>query len=133
MRWSAKHGSLINTTFIFCIYPYVSTSCLPSVYSMCKYFFTHYFLHFFSLLPFYSFYVCACDFLLSGLCFLSTRLNWIIACFLLQAPSSLLDALEQHLASLEGKKVKDSTAASRLAPRACIYWNQHWPFFKIFS
>uniref|UniRef100_A0A8C5BHE4 Phosphatidylinositol binding clathrin assembly protein a n=1 Tax=Gadus morhua TaxID=8049 RepID=A0A8C5BHE4_GADMO len=29
------------------------------------------------------------------------------------APSSLLDALEQHLASLEGKKVKDSTAASR--------------------
>ncbi|XP_053161392.1 phosphatidylinositol-binding clathrin assembly protein isoform X5 [Hemicordylus capensis] len=31
-----------------------------------------------------------------------------------QAPSSLLDALEQHLASLEGKKIKDSTAASRL-------------------
>ncbi|XP_041749591.1 phosphatidylinositol-binding clathrin assembly protein isoform X3 [Coregonus clupeaformis] len=30
-----------------------------------------------------------------------------------QAPSSLLDALEQHLASLEGKKVKASTAASR--------------------
>ncbi|KAM6933637.1 phosphatidylinositol binding clathrin assembly protein b isoform 8-T8 [Xenentodon cancila] len=29
------------------------------------------------------------------------------------APSSLLEALEQHLASLEGKKVKDSTAASR--------------------
>uniref|UniRef100_A0A8C9FIX8 Phosphatidylinositol binding clathrin assembly protein n=1 Tax=Pavo cristatus TaxID=9049 RepID=A0A8C9FIX8_PAVCR len=29
------------------------------------------------------------------------------------APSSLLDALEQHLASLEGKKIKDSTAASR--------------------
>lgn len=37
-------------------------------------------------------------------------------CFLsLQAPSSLLEALEQHLASLEGKKVKDSTAASRCA------------------
>jgi hypothetical protein len=32
---------------------------------------------------------------------------------LFQAPSSLLDALEQHLASLEGKKIKDSTAASR--------------------
>ncbi|NXU36447.1 PICAL protein, partial [Drymodes brunneopygia] len=32
-----------------------------------------------------------------------------------QAPSSLLDALEQHLASLEGKKIKDSTAASRAA------------------
>lgn len=31
----------------------------------------------------------------------------------LQAPSSLLDTLEQHLASVEGKKVKDSTAASR--------------------
>uniref|UniRef100_A0A8C7USS6 Phosphatidylinositol binding clathrin assembly protein b n=1 Tax=Oncorhynchus mykiss TaxID=8022 RepID=A0A8C7USS6_ONCMY len=31
----------------------------------------------------------------------------------LPAPSSLLEALEQHLASLEGKKVKDSTAASR--------------------
>uniref|UniRef100_A0A8C0IUW7 Phosphatidylinositol binding clathrin assembly protein n=1 Tax=Chelonoidis abingdonii TaxID=106734 RepID=A0A8C0IUW7_CHEAB len=31
----------------------------------------------------------------------------------LTAPSSLLDALEQHLASLEGKKIKDSTAASR--------------------
>uniref|UniRef100_A0A6I8Q6S5 Phosphatidylinositol binding clathrin assembly protein n=1 Tax=Xenopus tropicalis TaxID=8364 RepID=A0A6I8Q6S5_XENTR len=30
-----------------------------------------------------------------------------------EAPSSLLDALEQHLASLEGKKIKDSTAASR--------------------
>ncbi|XP_069021272.1 phosphatidylinositol binding clathrin assembly protein a isoform X7 [Embiotoca jacksoni] len=30
-----------------------------------------------------------------------------------QAPSSLLDALEQHLASVDGKKVKDSTAASR--------------------
>ncbi|KAL0994564.1 hypothetical protein UPYG_G00124060 [Umbra pygmaea] len=30
-----------------------------------------------------------------------------------QAPSSLLDALEQHLASLDGKKVKESTAASR--------------------
>ncbi|XP_048349216.1 phosphatidylinositol-binding clathrin assembly protein isoform X4 [Sphaerodactylus townsendi] len=30
-----------------------------------------------------------------------------------QAPSSLLDALEQHLASLEGKKIKDSTHASR--------------------
>ncbi|XP_070799041.1 phosphatidylinositol-binding clathrin assembly protein isoform X8 [Pituophis catenifer annectens] len=30
-----------------------------------------------------------------------------------QAPSSLLDALEQHLGSLEGKKIKDSTAASR--------------------
>uniref|UniRef100_A0A671Y1W0 Phosphatidylinositol binding clathrin assembly protein b n=1 Tax=Sparus aurata TaxID=8175 RepID=A0A671Y1W0_SPAAU len=30
-----------------------------------------------------------------------------------EAPSSLLEALEQHLASLEGKKVKDSTAASR--------------------
>ncbi|MEE6473077.1 hypothetical protein FKM82_009836 [Ascaphus truei] len=30
-----------------------------------------------------------------------------------QAPSSLLDALEQHLASLEGKKIKESTAASR--------------------
>uniref|UniRef100_A0A8C0FU81 Phosphatidylinositol binding clathrin assembly protein n=1 Tax=Bubo bubo TaxID=30461 RepID=A0A8C0FU81_BUBBB len=34
-------------------------------------------------------------------------------CLSLQAPSSLLDALEQHLASLEGKKIKDSTAASR--------------------
>ncbi|XP_056301087.1 phosphatidylinositol binding clathrin assembly protein a isoform X5 [Pseudoliparis swirei] len=33
--------------------------------------------------------------------------------FTVAAPSSLLDALEQHLASLEGKKVKDSTAASR--------------------
>ncbi|KAM9019553.1 phosphatidylinositol-binding clathrin assembly protein isoform 1-T1 [Guaruba guarouba] len=30
-----------------------------------------------------------------------------------QAPSSLLDALEQHLASLEGKKIKDCTAAIR--------------------
>ncbi|KAM8899169.1 phosphatidylinositol binding clathrin assembly protein a isoform 9-T9 [Spinachia spinachia] len=33
--------------------------------------------------------------------------------FTVCTPSSLLDALEQHLASLEGKKVKDSTAASR--------------------
>lgn len=38
----------------------------------------------------------------------------LTVCFLSQqAPSSLLEALEQHLASLEGKKVKDSTAASR--------------------
>ncbi|XP_069021269.1 phosphatidylinositol binding clathrin assembly protein a isoform X4 [Embiotoca jacksoni] len=33
--------------------------------------------------------------------------------FTVCAPSSLLDALEQHLASVDGKKVKDSTAASR--------------------
>lgn len=40
--------------------------------------------------------------------------NLLTVCFLSrQAPSSLLEALEQHLASLEGKKVKDSTAASR--------------------
>ncbi|KAM8952880.1 phosphatidylinositol-binding clathrin assembly protein-like [Pelodytes ibericus] len=32
---------------------------------------------------------------------------------LTQAPSSLLDALEQHLASLEGKKTKEVSAASR--------------------
>ncbi|XP_036378895.1 phosphatidylinositol-binding clathrin assembly protein-like isoform X5 [Megalops cyprinoides] len=32
---------------------------------------------------------------------------------LTQAPSSLLEALEQHLASLEGKKTKEFTAASR--------------------
>lgn len=30
-----------------------------------------------------------------------------------QAPSSLLEALEQHLASLEGRKLKDLSAASR--------------------
>ena len=44
--------------------------------------------------------------------------GWFLCCVVTvplvpQAPSSLLDALEQHLASLEGKKVKDSTAASR--------------------
>ncbi|XP_047926685.1 prefoldin subunit 3 isoform X5 [Anser cygnoides] len=32
---------------------------------------------------------------------------------LTQAPSSLLEALEQHLASLEGKKIKEVSAASR--------------------
>ncbi|KAL4648247.1 phosphatidylinositol-binding clathrin assembly protein-like isoform X1 [Arapaima gigas] len=32
---------------------------------------------------------------------------------LTQAPSSLLEALEQHLASLEGKKIKELSAASR--------------------
>uniref|UniRef100_A0A3B3Q9X9 Phosphatidylinositol-binding clathrin assembly protein n=1 Tax=Paramormyrops kingsleyae TaxID=1676925 RepID=A0A3B3Q9X9_9TELE len=32
---------------------------------------------------------------------------------LTQAPNSLLEALEQHLASLEGKKIKEFTAASR--------------------
>nr|XP_019952644.1 PREDICTED: phosphatidylinositol-binding clathrin assembly protein-like [Paralichthys olivaceus] len=32
---------------------------------------------------------------------------------LTQAPSSLLEALEQHLASLEGRKLKDLSAASR--------------------
>lgn len=30
-----------------------------------------------------------------------------------QAPSSLLEALEQHLASLEGRKLKDLSVASR--------------------
>ncbi len=33
--------------------------------------------------------------------------------FLLQAPSSLLEALEQHLASLEGKKTKELSADNR--------------------
>lgn len=43
-------------------------------------------------------------------------------CFLSQqAPSSLLEALEQHLASLEGKKVKDSTAASRYVNPSIIF------------
>uniref|UniRef100_A0A8C1EGJ5 Phosphatidylinositol-binding clathrin assembly protein n=1 Tax=Cyprinus carpio carpio TaxID=630221 RepID=A0A8C1EGJ5_CYPCA len=41
------------------------------------------------------------------------RIMTSTAMFTVCAPSSLLDALEQHLASLEGKKVKDSTAASR--------------------
>lgn len=30
-----------------------------------------------------------------------------------QAPSSLLEALEQHLASLEGKKIKEASTVSR--------------------
>ncbi|XP_043927938.1 phosphatidylinositol-binding clathrin assembly protein [Protopterus annectens] len=47
-----------------------------------------------------------------------TKILCIWSCYLdyrrfLTAPGSLLDALEQHLASLEGKKVKESTAASR--------------------
>lgn len=33
-----------------------------------------------------------------------------------QAPSSLLEALEQHLASLEGRKLKDLSSASRYRP-----------------
>lgn len=46
----------------------------------------------------------------------------LTVCFLSQqAPSSLLEALEQHLASLEGKKVKDSTAASRYVNPAIIF------------
>lgn len=49
-------------------------------------------------------YICG-----SCVCVLSCKLMFPY----LQAPSSLLEALEQHLASLEGKKVKDSTAASR--------------------
>lgn len=36
-----------------------------------------------------------------------------------QAPSSLLEALEQHLASLEGKKMKDASTVSR-------YLNSSW-------
>lgn len=44
-------------------------------------------------------------------------LNWICMfltlLFLLQAPSSLLEALEQHLASLEGKKTKELSADNR--------------------
>lgn len=60
-------------------------------------------------------------------------------CFLsCQAPSSLLEALEQHLASLEGKKVKDSTAASRYVdlPLAvpeflfCFPWNSEAIFSR---
>uniref|UniRef100_A0A8C5ACA5 ENTH domain-containing protein n=1 Tax=Gadus morhua TaxID=8049 RepID=A0A8C5ACA5_GADMO len=33
------------------------------------------------------------------------------------APSSLLEALEQHLASLEGRKIKELSAANRLGPK----------------
>lgn len=45
-----------------------------------------------------------------------------------QAPSSLLEALEQHLASLEGRKLKDLSAASRYQlttnklPATCYYY-----------
>uniref|UniRef100_A0A8C3L338 ENTH domain-containing protein n=1 Tax=Chrysolophus pictus TaxID=9089 RepID=A0A8C3L338_CHRPC len=38
---------------------------------------------------------------------------------LTQAPSSLLEALEQHLASLEGKKTKEVSAASRASALSC--------------
>lgn len=44
-----------------------------------------------------------------------------------QAPSSLLEALEQHLASLEGKKVKDSTAASRYINPLIFLGSQRLP------
>lgn len=52
---------------------------------------------------------------LCGLQLLCPSLRYLLTVGFLsqQAPSSLLEALEQHLASLEGKKVKDSTAASR--------------------
>uniref|UniRef100_A0A8C4ZLT2 ENTH domain-containing protein n=1 Tax=Gadus morhua TaxID=8049 RepID=A0A8C4ZLT2_GADMO len=45
---------------------------------------------------------------------------------LTQAPSSLLEALEQHLASLEGRKIKELSAANRLAPesRPELQWSQ---------
>lgn len=87
MLWSAKHGSLINTTFIFWIYPYVSSSCQPSVYSMCKYFFTHFFCTCFLLHFIVYFIVFVCD-IYCLLCFLSTWLNWIIACFALGSQQS---------------------------------------------
>ncbi|NWW82664.1 PICAL protein, partial [Climacteris rufus] len=38
---------------------------------------------------------------------------------LTQAPSSLLEALEQHLASVEGKKTKEVSAASRASALSC--------------
>lgn len=38
---------------------------------------------------------------------------------LTQAPSSLLEALEQHLASLEGRKTKEVSAASRASALSC--------------
>lgn len=44
--------------------------------------------------------------------------------FLLQAPSSLLEALEQHLASLEGKKTKELSADNRCETLE-IYTIQH--------
>ena len=37
--------------------------------------------------------------------------EWVALYF--QAPSSLLEALEQHLASLEGKKTKELNADTR--------------------
>lgn len=53
-------------------------------------------------------------------------------CFLSQqAPSSLLEALEQHLASLEGKKVKDSTAASRYINSSPV--SEHLEFQRRFT
>uniref|UniRef100_A0A671P8M2 Phosphatidylinositol-binding clathrin assembly protein-like n=1 Tax=Sinocyclocheilus anshuiensis TaxID=1608454 RepID=A0A671P8M2_9TELE len=39
--------------------------------------------------------------------------EFLTCLFLLQAPSSLLEALEQHLASLEGKKTKELSADNR--------------------
>lgn len=39
-----------------------------------------------------------------------------------QAPSSLLEALEQHLASLEGRKLKDLSTASRYDQITEIHW-----------
>lgn len=42
-----------------------------------------------------------------------------------QAPSSLLEALEQHLASLEGKKIKELNADTR--------WTSSFPaYYQVF-
>lgn len=48
-----------------------------------------------------------------------------------QAPSSLLEALEQHLASLEGRKLKDFSTTSRYQPTWLLLCSVY--FYKYYS
>lgn len=114
---------LTVTTFIFCIFP--SLLLLHFQFTVC--------------VSISTFSLSICIFRSSSLCSLGMPQYFIfikrkkshdildslnVTCDWLshQAPSSLLDALEQHLASLEGKKVKDSTAASRYVEFWYIYF-----------
>lgn len=57
--------------------------------------------------------VCLCAFLLYSVSTPVSEISLFLNLHHFQAPSSLLQALEQHLASLEGKKIKELSSINR--------------------
>lgn len=51
---------------------------------------------------------------------------------LTKAPSSLLDALEQHLATLEGRKVSAANTPTQSARYVVVFGELWFPWFDLF-